>query len=63
MLKHIRPLIGLCAVLNSPAASLAQYYPTRAIRLIVPNPASGGNDVIARVDATEPGELVADNNL
>jgi len=45
---------ALCGAILSPAAS-AQY-PDKPIRLIVPWPAGGGSDVIARVVATPLGE-------
>jgi tripartite-type tricarboxylate transporter receptor subunit TctC len=38
----------LCALLFSLSPALAQTYPTRAITLIVPFPAGGSNDVVAR---------------
>jgi tripartite-type tricarboxylate transporter receptor subunit TctC len=40
-----------CAITALPALALAQAYPTRPIRYIVPVPAGGGNDMIARVVA------------
>jgi tripartite-type tricarboxylate transporter receptor subunit TctC len=41
-------LVALCIAL-CPALSQAQNYPTRTIRMIVPFPAGGPNDIIARV--------------
>jgi tripartite-type tricarboxylate transporter receptor subunit TctC len=41
-------LVALCIAL-CPALSQAQTYPTRTIRMIVPFPAGGPNDIIARV--------------
>jgi tripartite-type tricarboxylate transporter receptor subunit TctC len=41
------------AILLAPPAALAQNFPTRPIVLIVPYPAGGGNDVIARLVAAK----------
>jgi tripartite-type tricarboxylate transporter receptor subunit TctC len=41
----VAALAGLCAV----PVSFAQNYPTRAITLIVPFPAGGGVDTVARI--------------
>src|SRR5688572_27926204 len=42
------PLIALIACFSSSQQAVAQTYPTRPIRLIVPFPAGGGADNIAR---------------
>jgi tripartite-type tricarboxylate transporter receptor subunit TctC len=52
MSKLLRSLwVGLMAVLLSPAIVSAQDYPTRPIKLIVPFPAGGPADTIARIYA------------
>jgi tripartite-type tricarboxylate transporter receptor subunit TctC len=50
-------LIALC-VAGCPAASFAQAYPTKTIRLIVPFPAGGPNDIIARVVSQRMAEIL-----
>ena len=48
----LRLLFSACAVLIAPLPSIpapAQSYPERAIRMIIPFPAGGGTDLIARV--------------
>jgi tripartite-type tricarboxylate transporter receptor subunit TctC len=47
----IRVLLGACCAVAFAAAALADDYPSRPITLVVPYPAGGGNDVIARVVA------------
>src|SRR5581483_1518904 len=47
MLKSVRWAVGLLALLWS-CASLAQGYPTRPVRIIVPYQAGQGTDVVAR---------------
>jgi len=52
-LSRRRHLVAIAALLAAVAASpaLAQTYPTHAVRLIVPFPAGGSNDVMARLIA------------
>ena len=52
---------GLCAVLGAapfPGSSLAQDFPNRPIRLIVPFPPGGPNDIIARLVGKRMGEIL-----
>lgn len=56
--------VALC--LGHVLPALAQDYPTRAIRLVIPFPPGGGNDVVGRIVAAELGErlgkqIVVDN--
>src|SRR5262245_19352018 len=41
-------IIGLCLFLDSATAS-AQDWPVRPVRLVVPYPAGGGTDIVARL--------------
>jgi len=47
----IRMFLGACVALALAAAALADDFPSRPITLVVPYPAGGGNDLIARVVA------------
>jgi tripartite-type tricarboxylate transporter receptor subunit TctC len=47
----IRMFLGACLTVALAAAALADEFPSRPITLVVPYPAGGGNDVIARVVA------------
>lgn len=48
----------LVATIGSASQSAAQSYPTRTIRMIVPNPAGGGVDIFARVVAEKMSEAL-----
>jgi tripartite-type tricarboxylate transporter receptor subunit TctC len=50
-------LLG-AAVLLAPALAIAQEFPTKAIKLIVPFPAGGPNDIIARVVGQRMSEIL-----
>jgi tripartite-type tricarboxylate transporter receptor subunit TctC len=50
-------LLG-AAVLLAPALAVAQEFPTKAIKLIVPFPAGGPNDIIARVVGQRMSEIL-----
>jgi tripartite-type tricarboxylate transporter receptor subunit TctC len=49
---------ALSALLMLPAPSIAQNFPDRPIKLIVPFPAGGPNDIVARVIAQRMSELI-----
>jgi tripartite-type tricarboxylate transporter receptor subunit TctC len=56
--KSVKPLlVGLCMLLW-PAMALAQNFPERPIHLIVPFPAGGPNDIIARVVAQRMSDIL-----
>jgi tripartite-type tricarboxylate transporter receptor subunit TctC len=50
--------IAAALLLGSSAAVLAQDYPTRPVRLLLPFPPGGGSDVVARVLALKLGTLL-----
>jgi tripartite-type tricarboxylate transporter receptor subunit TctC len=47
--KILGMLVTGLSVLLAPVSAMAQDFPNHAIRLIVPFPAGGPNDIIARV--------------
>jgi tripartite-type tricarboxylate transporter receptor subunit TctC len=51
-------LLAGCLLLLLPAAAMAQDFPTKPIKLIVPFPPGGPNDIIARVVGQRMSELV-----
>lgn len=55
MLRH---LVIALSFLLSPASALAQEWPQRPVRLVVPYPAGGGTDIIARVLAQKIGDAM-----
>ena len=55
--KFLRPLLIACALL-APSLASAQGFPNQTIRLIVPFPPGGPNDVIARVIAQRMAEIL-----
>src|SRR5580698_4021127 len=56
-MRILRTLVGGLSLLLLPALAAAQDYPNKAIRLIVPFPAGGPNDIIARVVGQRMSEL------
>jgi tripartite-type tricarboxylate transporter receptor subunit TctC len=55
-MRIARTLCGIVAVTTLSAAALAQSYPDRPIRLIVPFPPGGSTDLVARVIGTKMAE-------
>ena len=52
----LRPVIGALVIATSFAQAHAQDYPSRAITLVVPYAAGGGNDAMARIVADHMGK-------
>ncbi|MFY3130051.1 Bug family tripartite tricarboxylate transporter substrate binding protein [Achromobacter ruhlandii] len=52
MHKHVRRLLALAALSLAATAASAQSWPTQPVRWIVPYPAGGGADVVARTVAS-----------
>ena len=57
-MKFVRALLIGLSLLLSPALAAAQDFPSKPIRLIVPFPAGGPNDIIARVIGQRMSELI-----
>jgi tripartite-type tricarboxylate transporter receptor subunit TctC len=57
-MRNPRPLLIVLSLLLSPALAAAQEFPAKPIRLIVPFPAGGPNDIIARVVGQRMSELM-----
>ena len=51
-----RAIAVLCAAFALPQAFAADAYPSRPIRIIVPFPPGGGNDIVGRIVALKLGE-------
>src|SRR6516225_3290072 len=66
-MKNVRALLGAaCLVLAATGLATAQDYPTRPVRMVIPFPPGGSNDVVGRLIATHLGErlgkqVVVDN--
>jgi tripartite-type tricarboxylate transporter receptor subunit TctC len=56
-MRILRTLVALLSLLLFPGLAAAQDFPTKPIRLIVPFPAGGPNDIIARVIGQRMSEL------
>src|SRR4051794_41400524 len=56
-MKTARTLLTALALLLVPVAAAAQDFPTKPIKLIVPFPPGGPNDIIARVVGQRMSEL------
>ena len=56
MQRKCRHLVAACLLLGACAASLAQGYPAKPVRLVVPFPAGGATDVLARVISQKAAE-------
>ena len=60
--RAVRFVSAACLVAAAAGAG-AQEYPTRAVRMILPFPAGGGSDLIARVTAQKLGPLLGQQTL
>src|SRR4051794_24716515 len=56
-MRILKPLLASLCLLLSPAFAAAQDFPAKPIKLIVPFPAGGPNDIIARVVGQRMSEL------
>ena len=65
-MTRLRATLAACLVIAGTGFAMAQEYPTRPVRLIIPFPPGGSNDVVGRLIATKLGErlgkqVVVDN--
>ena len=56
--RTLLSIFALCLTALAAGAALAQDYPTRPIRLLVPFPAGGGADTLARIFAPKLGDAL-----
>ncbi|MBI3373850.1 MAG: tripartite tricarboxylate transporter substrate binding protein [Betaproteobacteria bacterium] len=61
MLKTRFALLALLAILAAPLASLAQSYPAKPVRLVVPYPPGGSTDLLGRTVAQKMSESMGQN--
>jgi tripartite-type tricarboxylate transporter receptor subunit TctC len=47
--SHLKTFAALSLALSAPLAAMAQAYPTKPVRVIIPWPAAGSNDVVGRM--------------
>ncbi len=59
-MKFLKPLL-LGLALLTPAVAAAQDFPTKTIRLVVPFPAGGPNDIIARIVSQKMADILKQN--
>jgi tripartite-type tricarboxylate transporter receptor subunit TctC len=65
-MTRLRATLAACLVIASTGLAMAQEYPARPVRLIIPFPPGGSNDVVGRLIATKLGDrlgkqVVVDN--
>ena len=54
-MRFIRPFLLACAAVACASGAIAQNYPDKPIRIVVPFPAGGGTDSLTRLIAQEIG--------